>query len=63
LTTSSLSSRTQKPNTENQTARWPNYAKSQRFLSPKSKTLTSSEPKGERAKTQLAQEQLQADFE
>ena len=38
LTTSSLSSRTQKPNTENQTARGSQCAKSQRsFLSPKSK--------------------------
>ena len=38
MTASSLSSRTQKPNTENQTARWPHYAKSQRpFLSSFSK--------------------------
>lgn len=33
------------------------------FYPQNQKTLTSSEPKGERAKTQLAQEQLQAGFE
>ena len=71
LTTSSLSSRTQKPNTENQTARGSQCAKSQRsFFIPKikkgsqsqrqnRKPLNSFAPKRERAKAQLAQEQLQ----